>query len=336
MAKITKRRAAGKSTTAFNVSLGKTLIAAAWVDGKLDRKENECLKSLLLRMPGISFNDWRKLKIFMAYPVSPREQLAIVEEFAEKVYVSKHRKEAMTALVKVIKADGKIDGFEEEFAREMNVAMHTSSEDFLRQLKYYLFQSDILNEKAWKAPFKGRERFINEFFDNPIYFVFRKALLTADIRLTKSKEELQKICLYAAILCWLANVDKRITFSEIRVMRRILTVECGLKEDVAKLILEVAFVIDVSDLQLSELASSLATSTKQRERNLFFAQLSRLVAADHKILPDEIECLRTIALYLRISERTWLKAMTQPEKGQSLPPPRRAPRSGRPKKTPAK
>ena len=336
MAKTKKRKAARKSTTAFNVSLGKTLIAAAWVDGKLDRKENECLKSLLLRMPGISFNDWRKLKIFMAYPVSPREQLAIVEEFAKKVYVSKHRKEAMTALVKVIKADGKIDGFEEEFAREMNVAMHTSSEDFLRQLKYYLFQSDILNEKPWKTPLKGRERFINEFFDNPIYFVFRKALLTANVRLTKSKEELQKICLYAAILCWLANVDKRITFSEIRVMRRILTVECGLKEDVAKLILEVAFVIDVSDLQLSELASSLAKSTKQRERNLFFAQLSQLVAADHKILPDEIECLRTVALYLRISERTWLKAMTQPGKTKKQPPPRRAPRSGRPKKTPAK
>jgi uncharacterized tellurite resistance protein B-like protein len=336
MAKITKRKAARKTTTAFNVSLGKTLIAAAWVDGKLDRKENECLKSLLLRMPGISFNDWRKLKIFMAYPVSPREQLAIVEEFAEKVYVSKHRKEAMSALVKVIKADGKIDGFEEEFAREMNLAMRTSTEDFLRRLKYFLFQSDILNEKAWKTPLKGRERFINEFFDNPIYFVFRKALLTADVRLTKSKEELQKICLYAAILCWLANVDKRITFSEIRVMRRILIVGCGLKEDVAKLILEVAFVIDVSDLQLSELASSLAKSTKQRERNLFFAELSRLVAADHKILPDEIECLRTIALYLRISERTWLKVMTKPEKGQSLPPPRRAPRSGRPKKTPAK
>ena len=165
MSKKTSPKKKGSLNPAFKISLGKTLIAAAWVDGKLNPKENECLKSLLLRMPGISFNDWRKLKIFMAYPVSPREQLAIVEEFAEKVYVSKHRKVAMSALVKVIQADGKIDGFEEEFAREMHIAMRTSSEDFLRQLKYYLFQSDILNEKAWKAPLKGRERFINEFFE---------------------------------------------------------------------------------------------------------------------------------------------------------------------------
>ena len=102
MAKNTKNRPATKRTSAFNVNLGKTLIAAAWVDGKLDNKENECLKSLLLRMPKISFEDWRKLKIFMAYPVSPREQLAIVEEFAEQVYETKDRKLAMKAMIKVM------------------------------------------------------------------------------------------------------------------------------------------------------------------------------------------------------------------------------------------
>ena len=327
MAKNTKNRPATKRTSAFNVNLGKTLIAAAWVDGKLDNKENECLKSLLLRMPKISFEDWRKLKIFMAYPVSPREQLAIVEEFAEQVYETKDRKLAMKAMIKVIQADGKIDGFEEEFARELNSAMQTSTGDFLRKLKYFLFKSEILSEPPWKSPAKGRERFINEFFDNPIYFVFRKALLTTDIRVTKSKAELQKICLFAAILCWMANVDKRITFSELRMMRRILTERCGLREPVAKLILEVAFVIDVSELQLSELVSSLAKSTKQKERNEFFAELSRLVTIDNKIMPEEIECLRTVALYLRVSERTWIGMMTDMNKRIETAE-RRKPRTG--------
>ena len=212
-----------------------------------------------------------------------------------------------------------------------NVAMRSSTEDFLRKLKYYLFQNEILGEPAWKTPPKGRERFINEFFDNPIYFVFRKALLQTDVRVTKSKPELQKICLFAAILCWLANVDKRITFSEFRMMRRILTEKCGLELDVAKLILEVAFIIDVSELQLSELASSLAESTKQRERNTFFAELSRLVAIDLHIMPEEIECLRTVALYLRVTERTWVKVMSGLSERNS-PPPRRKPRTVRRKR----
>ena len=54
---------------ALNIALGKTLIAAAWVDGELNDKELECLKSLILQMPKITFDDWRKLKIYMAYPI---------------------------------------------------------------------------------------------------------------------------------------------------------------------------------------------------------------------------------------------------------------------------
>ena len=47
---------------------------------------------------------------------------------------------------------------------------------------------------------RGREKFIREFFDNPIYFLFRKAVLKEQLELPHSKPELQKICLYAAVL----------------------------------------------------------------------------------------------------------------------------------------
>ena len=52
---------------AFNVSLGKTLAAAAWVDGDLNEEEMNCLKAIVLQLPYISFEDWRKLKIYLAY-----------------------------------------------------------------------------------------------------------------------------------------------------------------------------------------------------------------------------------------------------------------------------
>ena len=37
-----------KKFPAFNIALGKTLIAAAWVDGELNHHELHCLKNLIL------------------------------------------------------------------------------------------------------------------------------------------------------------------------------------------------------------------------------------------------------------------------------------------------
>ena len=91
---------------AFNVALGKTLAAAAWTDGQLNRKEMVCLQTIFLQLPKITFEDWRKLKIYLAYPITDTEQKAIVEDFAEKVYNKGHSSIAWSALVEIIKADG--------------------------------------------------------------------------------------------------------------------------------------------------------------------------------------------------------------------------------------
>jgi len=304
-----EQKKAEKTHLAYNVSLGKALIAAAWVDGVLNEEEMECIKSIILRLPDISFEDWRKLKIYLAYPIAPAEQIAIVDEFSEKVYLYKHRKQAWAALVEVLKADGTINLEEKQFALEMNESLKESSESFLRKLKFFLFKSQIEGEDPWPKPSKGRDKFIHEFFDNPIYFIFRKALLEEKLEIPHSKPELQKICLFAAILCWLANIDNKVTFHEIRTMRKILSEDCGLEDAIAKCILDVAFSIDVSELQLCELSSALADSTNQAERNEMFDQLCQLIISDDVVDPDEVECLRTVALYLEINEKTWVEIM---------------------------
>ena len=80
---------------ALNVALGKTLIASAWVDGELNDDEMACLKTLVLQMPKITFEDWRKLKIYLAYPINKNEQNAIVDDFIDKVYNKGHQKLAI-------------------------------------------------------------------------------------------------------------------------------------------------------------------------------------------------------------------------------------------------
>ena len=72
---------------AFNVSLGKTLAAAAWVDGDLNEHEMDCLKAIVLQLPHITFEDWRKLKIYLAYPISPPNKNPLSMIFLEKVFI---------------------------------------------------------------------------------------------------------------------------------------------------------------------------------------------------------------------------------------------------------
>ena len=91
-----------------------------------------CLQTIFLQLPKITFEDWRKLKIYLAYPITDTEQKAIVEDFAEKVYNKGHSSIAWSALVEIIKADGIITNKEKEFANEMEQALLSSTSSFLK------------------------------------------------------------------------------------------------------------------------------------------------------------------------------------------------------------
>lgn len=296
---------------AFNVALGKILICAAWVDGELNQREMNCLKNLILQFPGISFEDWRKLKIYLAYPIGKKEQDSIAKDFIERVYLTEHRKKAWNALVTVLQSDGRVNIAEKKFAEELDAALVENSESFLRKLKYFLLQYSANDTQLWSNDINSRDRLIHEFFDNPVYFLFRKVLLKEDLQIPQTKPELQKICLYAAILCWVSNADEKITLPELKSIRSILVETCGVSNEVAKCIQEVAYAFDISEIQLSDLTKSLRDVTTKSERNELFMAMASLVAVDGESSDDELECMRTIAVYLEISTFVWVNALSK-------------------------
>ena len=113
----------------------------------------------------------------------------------------------------------------------------------------------------------------------------------------------------AAILCWFANEDARIDLAEKDFILETLTDICGLNDDVAKCILEVAGAIDVSELQLRHLTRSLRDATKEEERHQIFTILADMVSIEKILTTHECECLRTVAVYLEIRKSLWYKVM---------------------------
>ena len=296
---------------AFNVALGKILVSAAWVDGELNQREMNCLKNLILQFPGITFEDWRKLKIYLAYPIGKKEQDSIAKDFIDRVYLTEHRKKAWNALITVLQSDGRVNIEEKKFAEELDAALVENSESFLRKLKYFLLQHSTNDTQTWSNDLNSRDRLIHEFFDNPVYFLFRKVLLKEDLQIPQTKPELQKICLYAAILCWVSNADEKITLPELKSIRSILVETCGVSNEVAKCIQEVAYAFDISEIQLRDLTKSLRDVTTKSERNELFMAMSTLVAVDGESSDDELECMRTIAVYLEISTFVWVNALNK-------------------------
>ena len=297
------------SYRALNISVGKILIAAAWVDGEINQYELECIKSVILRLPDISFEDWRKLKIYLAYPLNKHEQENVIKNFSEKVFSKGHSKHAWSCLLKVLNADGNINIAEKEFANVLDSEMAVSSKDLLRKLKYFLFKSTIESQPGWQKKLEGREKFIHEFFDNPVYFVFRKALLTETITVVQTKPELQNICLYASIISWFAKLDGKVSEYEKEFIIKTLVQKCNLEKDVATCIADVSSSTDLSELELSNLCSSFAEESSSDQRKELFKSVTRMVVIDNILTVEELECLRTVALYLKIPKNIWMSSI---------------------------
>ena len=294
---------------ALNISLGKLLIAAAWVDGELNDAELKCLKNLILRFPYVTFEDWRKLKIYLAYPLTEFEQETIVKDFTAKVFSKGHSSKAWSYLIELLKADGKISSEEREFAHMLDNEIQKSSISFLRKLKYILFQSSIESQPGWDSSHKGREKFIHEFFDNPVYFLFRKAILNEDISILHSKSELQNICLFASILSWFAKLDGYISKNEKLSIQEAIVKYCDIDSKLAALIIKISNSIDVNELQLSNLCSEFRQSSTNIEQENIFISVSKLITTDHIVTHVEFEGFRTLALYLGIREVLWIKTV---------------------------
>ena len=298
-----------EESRAFNVCLGKLLIAAAWSDGNVNRQELNCLKSLILQMPNITFDDWRKLKVYLAYPITTTEQDSIVSDFVSKVYNGKHRKRALRAIIASIEADGSVTIEEKIFAKEIDSAISKGSSGLLRKIKFFLFKSSILAEKGWQNK-SGRDRMIHEFFDNPIYFVFRKAILQYKLAIPHSKPSLQRICLFAGVLCWFAQLeDAHICLEEEEKILDILKTRCELKEQLARCILKVASKVDITEMHLSELVGSLEESSTKNDCEEFFQDVMKLVLLDGDLSVKELESVRTVALYLKIDSSSWYRTI---------------------------
>ena len=295
------------SYPAFNVALGKTLIASAWVDGNLNKKELAVLKSIILQLPYISFEDWRKLKIYLAYPISTSEQDNIIKEFTDKVYHKGHMMLAWNAIREILKADGQVTDDEKKFIKELEDTLQHNSSNFLKKFRYFFLADNIKSQSAWPKPKTGRDKFIHEFFENPTYFLFRKAILKENVEVVGTKHEWQKICLISAILCYVANEDGKIDLTEKKYIHNLLVSELNLGSRIAHLVIRVALQIEISELKLHETCKSLRDSCSKDEARKVFKLVAKLSLVDGKLSAEEIETLRIIALFLDIESKIWIE-----------------------------
>lgn len=290
----------------YSLALGKLIIAVAWADGKLHKSEITALKDELSSLPKISHEDWTILKLYMEYPLSPGEIQYTLIDFKDKYKDDgEEKKIALEALKRIIYADGEVDQKEVKLYKQIVEFLESSDNKAISKLASVFKGTRVpfINNPEPTSRGINRERHLEDFMNNPIFFRFYRAIQDmpeASNELTK--EQLRKYCLAGGLLAKIANCDDDLDESELKTMTDCLSKSMGMDHTAARNIIDHAINTDVSLLNTQRVCKQFNEMTNQEEREEFLEFLAKVVLADGKVLAREVMIFREIGNNLHISK----------------------------------
>jgi uncharacterized tellurite resistance protein B-like protein len=285
----------------FSLALGKLIIAVAWADGKLHKSEITALKDELSSLPQITHEDWTILKLYMEYPLSSGEIQNTMVDFKEKYTDKEQRDLALNVLKRIIYADGEVDSKEIALYKQIVEFFESKGNSALNKLAGIL--------KGTRVPFPGakqmnrgisRERHLEDFMNNPIFFRFYRALSDNPVASTLPKEQLRKYCLAGGLLAKIAQSDHQIPEIEKDTMIQCLGSCMGMDREIAKSIVKHALETDVSLLNTQRVCRQFNEMTSPEERLKFVDLLVKVIKADDHVCKREIAIFKEIGMHLHV------------------------------------
>ncbi len=289
----------------FSLALGKLIIAVAWADGKLHKAEISALKDELSSLPKISHEDWTVLKLYMEYPLSNGEIKYTLIDFKEKYNNPKERAIALDVLKRIIYADGEVDQKEIQLYREIVEFLEAKDNNTIHKLTSVFRGSRVPFMSAMEQNARGvnRERHLEDFMNNPIFFRFYRALQNNPVTTELPKDQLRKYCLAGGLLAKIAYSDHQIVEAEKTMMIQCLASCMSIDKETALSIVEQAISTDVSLLNTQRVCKQFNEMSSKEERENFLTLLVDVIQADNVICPREIMIFSEIGAHLRVSKK---------------------------------
>lgn len=291
----------------FLLTLGKLIIAAAWVDGQVAHEEINYLKDLLFRLPGLTGREWTSLEMYIESPVGADERNRLLEQLASAMRSPADKRLALQALQELAHADGVLTAEEDAIIGEMTEQIGRTGVNIFSQLGR-LVQGAVERRERAMAEAPNREEHLEDFLKNKVYYGIQRRLEQGAEPPNIPESRLRKLSLAGGLMARVAHVDRQVTEEEFEAIAQFLTDGWGLEADEAHFVTEVAISEIGPLLDYYRLTRQFFQSTSIAERIAFARVLFAVAAADGFVTSDEIEEIRRIALGLRLTHRQFINA----------------------------
>lgn len=291
------------------LALGRVIAAAAWADGEITHDEINSLKDLLLRLPGMTQQDWSRLDMYIETPVDADERQRLVDQLAATMFSNKDRQFVIDALNELIQADGAVTDDEKLVVNEIIQQIDDTGIGLMGGLSRLVGsamnrRSDIVN-----AP--NREDYFEDFIKNKVYYEVQRRLGLGEGQLNLPEDTLRRLSLAGGMMAQIAHVDKTVTNEEFDAIASAFQETWGIDAQQATFVAEVSTAPETANLDVFRTAREFVEVSSHDERLTIVDILFIVAAADGDIAYEETETIRDISRSLLVSHSEFIASKTK-------------------------
>lgn len=291
----------------FTMDLSKLLIAAAWVDGKLQNEEINSLKDLIFSLEGINAEQWAELEIYMDSPVTSQERDELLNKVLGQIKTEQDKVFIIDTLEKLVQADGIVGDKEAKVMSELKEEIVSVKTGVLATISQ-IIKGAINKRSDQYLSSTQRETMIGDFIKNTIYYQLVSDAKKKGLEINLDDQKIRKLCFAGGLMAKVAAVDSEISDEEKKAMKKYLSGLWGLSEIEAELVAEISCQRILKGLDYYRLTRGFCECTNYDERRIFLACLFQIANACKKTSFDETEEIRTISQSLKLTHKDFIAA----------------------------
>lgn len=291
----------------FTMDLSKLLIAAAWVDGKLQNEEINSLKDLIFSLEGINAEQWAELEIYIDSPVTSQERDELLNKVLGQIKTEQDKVFIIDTLEKLVQADGIVGDKEAKVMSELKEEIVSVKTGVLATISQ-IIKGAINKRSDQYLSSTQRETMIDDFIKNTIYYQLVSDAKKKGLEINLDDQKIRKLCFAGGLMAKVAAVDSEISDEEKKAMKKYLSGLWGLSEIEAELVAEISCQRILKGLDYYRLTRGFCECTNYDERRIFLACLFQIANACKKTSFDETEEIRTISQSLKLTHKDFIAA----------------------------
>jgi uncharacterized tellurite resistance protein B-like protein len=301
---IMSKREIMQTNETLTFKLAKLMIAVSWADGDFHISELNALKNLLFALPELTTREWAELEIYMDSPVKESERKMLLNDVIDAIGSRSKKKQVLQTLKMLLEVDGSVTESEQAVFIELKEAIEFKQTGLLGLFSN--LTGGILKKRMnVEREARTRENQLEDFLRNKILYDLKMNYpgfsQIPEIRL-------KKICSAAALLGRVAITDGDFSAGEKEAMVSVLVSEWNLTESEARVLMEIVQNRVSDGIDYHYLTHSFFEQTTSEERSQFIKCLFQIANASEKTSYHEIEEIRQIAKYLKVSHSDFIEA----------------------------